>query len=168
MPARVLHNRKNNKGGVMYEAGVAVAFCLWLWGAVRIPILVNSTHEENLRKIGLRHSWWFGNLKPLTKKYLEGGVLKSLGRYLLIIGFGLPWIFLSWAQVVLAAGHFIYSLSKRYGEPQAIKEFRWRLHNTHMTFEQIADGFYQINGGIGQKEDFIRELREDLRERGLR
>ena len=153
----------------MYETGVAVAFLIWLLGLVLLVVQINSTLEQNLHKVGQRISWFFGQPKPASAAYIKGSFLRKVGKFLLIAAVTLPFVLLSWLQVIMFLGQRIYMWSKDRGAPQAIQEFRWKLRNIDMPLDQLVR---EMMKAAGQPDDMFDEVYkatlDDLRQQGLR
>lgn len=121
-----------------YETGVLLAFLLWLWSVISAIVSINSQMERNLNKIGQRLSWLTMTPKPVAPEEANRSWLKKVLKFLLLHGIGLPFILTSWLYVVYGVGMLLYRKSKDAGAPQAVREFRWKLRNTEMTFDQIV------------------------------
>ena len=155
--------------GGWYGLGVLLAFLLWLWNAVYILITVNSMYERNLNKIGQRLSWVTFTPKPLDADYVGRSAVGRLGKYILIVGLGLPFILLSWFNVLLAIGMLIYRRGKDAGVPVAIKELRWKMRNVDMSFDQIVREMMKATDESPETFGQYRaSVVEEMRGRGLR
>ena len=101
-----------------------------------------------------------GDLKSsVSKKVLKYGFLGSLG----LIG-----IFFSWISVAVAAAGFAYKVSKDYGAPQYVKEFRWKIRNCEMNFDQMVQEMMKLDPeGTTTFEQYKEALQRDLVGRGL-
>ena len=94
---------------------------------------------------------------------------KSFGKFLLIAAIGLPFVLLSWVQVFLYIGMAIYRKSKDAGAPQSVKEFRWRMRNVDMTFDEIIKELLKLNGKDLSEFDATKAaVIQEMREAGLR
>ena len=152
----------------MYESGLAVAFILWFIGNINLLISINSRFEKNLNKIGQRLSWL--TLMPVPMKMADvkmTNVLKIFTFSLIaLIGFFL--ILLSWMFVALYVGSFVYKKMKDIGAPKTVKEFRWKLRNTDMTFDQIVKEVMKVTDQDPVCfESFRNDLINDLESKGL-
>ena len=151
-----------------YETGIFFAFLLWLYNAVMIVISVNSRLERNLNRMGQRLSWFTLTPKPLERDDLSRSTTSKVLRYLLVVGIGLPFILLSWLNVALAVATIIYRRAKDSGAPQAIREFRWKLRNTELTFDQLVRESMKVAEEDPSKfEEFRASMVNELEERGL-
>lgn len=121
-----------------YENGVSVAFMLWLASIVIILVSINSRYEKNLNKIGQRLSWLSLNPKAMDAEELERSMFRKIFKFLFIAGIGLPIVLLSWLYVAWFVGTNVYHRAKDAGAPQAVREFRWKMKNTDMSFDQIV------------------------------
>lgn len=150
-----------------YETGVFVAFLIWAYIAIFLIISINSTLENNLNKIGQRISWL-----TLTPKIMDSDDkstrLRSVLKYLLITGLGLPFILLSWLYVVWCAGCVFYSKVKDSGAPQTIKEYRWKMRNIEMSFDQIIKEMMKVAGeDLDDFDSYRLNWINDMKDRGL-
>ena len=151
-----------------YETGIFVAFLLWLYNAVMVVVSVNSRLERNLNQMGQRLSW-----VTLTPKAMEPGDLSrsttsKILKYLLVVGIGLPFVLLSWLNVGLAIATILYRRAKDSGAPQAVREFRWKLRNTDLTFDQLVrESMKAVEADLSKFEEFRAAMVTELEERGL-
>lgn len=151
-----------------YETGIFFAFLLWLYNAIMIVVSVNSRLERNLNRIGQRLSWLTLTPKPMDSDDLSRSTVSKILRYLLIVGISLPFILLSWLNVALAIATIIYRRAKDSGAPQAVREFRWKMKNADLTFDQLAKEMMKISEDDSSKfEEFRTTIVNELEERGL-
>lgn len=120
-----------------YESGLGIAFMLWLAGIVIILVSINSRYEKNLNKIGQRLSWLSLTPKAMDAEELERSMFRKIFKFLFIAGIGLPVVLLSWLYVAWFVGTNVYRRAKDAGAPQAVRELRWKMRNTDMSFDQI-------------------------------
>lgn len=150
----------------MYELGLLVAFLIWLYSSVAILLRVNSQFERNLNKIGQRLSWTTGKVVHLDSA--KQPFWHKICKYLLIVFTGLVFVLLSWGYVAMAVMSFIYTFSKDIGAPQSVKEFRWKLRNRNLSFDDIVK---ETVLAAGQPPHNFAEAKEvilsDLEERGF-
>lgn len=152
-----------------YEVGVGVAFLLWAYSAIMLVVSVNSQFERNLNRFGQRLSWLTLTPKAMEPKDQTRSTAAKIFKYLFVVGFGLPFILTSWLYVLLAVGSIIYRLSRDAGAPQAVKEFRWRMRNQELTFDQLIRGLMQgANEDLNKFEEFKESLVYELDERGVK
>lgn len=150
-----------------YENGVFVAFLIWAYIAIFLIISINSTLENNLNKVGQRISWL--TLTPKTMDSDDKSTrLRSVLKYLLITGLGLPFILLSWLYVVWCVGCVFYSKVKDSGAPQIIKEYRWKMRNIEMSFDQIIKEMMKVAGeDLDNFDSYRSNWINDMQDRGL-
>ena len=69
----------------------------------------------------------------------------------------------------MAAGVFLWRWSKSSGTPQVIKEYRWRLRNQDLDFDNLVRETMKVSGKEpAEFEQFKADTIAELRERGLR
>lgn len=151
-----------------YETGIFFAFLLWLYNAIMIVVSINSRLERNLNRIGQRLSWLTLMPKPLEPDDLSRSTTSKVLRYLLVVGIGLPFILLSWLNVALSVATILYRRAKDSGAPQTVREFRWKLRNTDLTFDQLVRESMKVTEEDSSKfEEFRASMINELEERGL-
>ncbi len=151
-----------------YENGIFIALLFWLYNAVMIVVLANSRFEKNLNRMGQRLSWLTLTPQRLEPEDLSRSTISKVLRYLFLVGVGLPFVLLSWVNVAFAVAMILYRLAKDSGAPQAIREFRWKMRNTDMTFDQLIRESMKCAGeDISNFEEFRASIISDLQERGL-
>jgi len=151
-----------------YETGLLLAFLLWLYNAVAIVVSVNSRLERNLNRMGQRLSWLTLMPKPMDVEDRSRSTLSKVFRYLFIVGIGLPFVLLSWLYVVLAAGGIIYKRTKDFGAPQVVREFRWKMKNTDLTFDRLIKELMKVSEEDPSNfAEFRGKIVRELEERGL-
>lgn len=121
-----------------YENGLALAFMLWLASTVTAVVLINSRLERNLNKIGQRLSWFALVPKSMDAEEMQHSMFRKIFKFLFIVAIALPFVLLSWLYVVLFIGSFIYRRTKDAGAPQAVRDFRWKLRNVDMSFDEVV------------------------------
>lgn len=152
-----------------YESGILVALLFWIFYAGSILVSINSQVERNLNKIGQRLSWISLTPKLMTIDDMNHSVAFKIMKYLLVIGIAFPFIFLSWVYVIVTIVLIIYKFFKDFGAPQSIREFRWKLKNSNLTFEQLMKELMKVSEVDESKyEEFTNEVISNLQERGLR
>ena len=149
-----------------YENGLILSFFLYLYQMIALLMLINSTAEKNLNKVGEAYSWL--TLKPvLMSKYdFDRSIYKCIGKFLVIAIWQGLFIFLSWLNIFLFVCLTMYKISQDYGAPKEVKEFRWKLKNQNMTFDEIILEMIKVKGL--DKEDFEQlksEMIEFVKER---
>ncbi|MBS1191387.1 MAG: hypothetical protein H6R10_3179 [Rhodocyclaceae bacterium] len=151
-----------------YETGIFVAVLLWLYNAVMIVVSVNSRLERNLNRMGQRLSWFTLTPKAMEPEDLARSTTSKIFRYLLVVGIGLPFVLLSWLNVGLAVATILYRRAKDSGAPQAVREFRWKLRNTDLTFDQLVrESMKAAEEDPSKFEEFRASMITELEERGL-
>jgi hypothetical protein len=78
--------------------------------------------------------------------------LKSAGKYFFVIALQIPTIFLSWLNVFLVALLTAYKLYKDAGAPNSVKDFRWKIRNIEMSFDEMVQALLEARGL--KSEDF--------------
>lgn len=72
-----------------------------------------------------------------------------MGKIIKIIFFhvvlSFPFIFLSWLYVLFVIGSYCYVFFKDVGAPQSVKEFRWKIRNIDMTFDQMIKELMKLD-----------------------
>ena len=150
----------------MYELGLLVAFLIWLYSSVAILLRVNSQFERNLNKIGQRLSWTTGKIVHLDSAKQTLG--NKICKYFLIVFTGLVFVLLSWGYVAMAVMSFIHTFSKDIGAPQSVKEFRWKLRNRNLSFDDIVKETVLVAGQPPHNFEEAKEaILSDLEERGF-
>lgn len=146
-----------------YENGLLLAFFIWVFGVIRVVILSNSRAQKNLKLIGKRMSYNLGVIVDYDykKEPVYWVVLKFIFLHVLL---SLPFVFLSWVYVIYVLGIYSYVFLKDIGAPQSIKEFRWKLRNTDMTFDQIIKEVMKISDQNPEDFEKVRdEIKEEVR-----
>lgn len=128
----------------MYEQGVLVAFLLWLYSVISTIIRKNSLLEKNMNKVGRRTTPT--GLGVVDMKYPKDSSIKVFAKYSLVFGSSLLLILFSWLYVLVSLGFFVYRFKKDQGVPQSIKEYRWKLKNIDMTFDEIIKEIVKLEG----------------------
>lgn len=151
-----------------YEAGVFLAVLLWLWSTLSVLVSINSLMNRNLKKIGQRLSWLSLQPKPISHgEILHGGMRKTL-RFLFLCGIGLPFVLLSWIYVAYSISYILYRWRKDAGAPQAVREFRWKMKNIDMSFDQIVKEMMKANDqDLSELEMVKGNIISEMREQGL-
>jgi hypothetical protein len=152
-----------------YETGLWMAFLTWSWGLINIVVSVNTRMEKNLNTIGQRLSWISLKPKAMDIDDQDRPVWKSVGKFLLIAVIGLPFILLSWLQVLIFVGMILYQKSRDAGAPQVVRAFRWKLRNVDMNFDDLVREL--LKAGDKPSEDFEAtkaSLIAEMEEIGLR
>lgn len=152
----------------MYETGVVAALLVWLYRCAHLLVLINSTLERNLNRVGQRLSWASSRPIDMTESEARRGPLSTTLRYTLVVLGMLPFVLLSWADVLWTLGHMAYRYTKDVGAPTAVRELRWKLRNREMTFDEILSELAKA-GEIPEqmREDFKRDHIASMTLRGL-
>jgi hypothetical protein len=130
-------------------------------------VTINSQAERNLRKIGMRHSWFSHRPKEISKNYNKRGIVMHVAKFALVEVMGLVCILLSWVQVAFFIGTIFYSLAKDSGAPTDVKEFRWKMRNRELSFDEIVAGLALTSGQNTSPQWLGDQIREEMRDRGL-
>lgn len=141
---------------------------LRVFSSVMLIVQINSRMERNLNKVGQRLSWTTLRAEPLSSDDLKKSLFRKIFKYILIVGFTFVCTFLSWLYVALVVGSFLYKTSKDYGALQAVKEFRWKLRNVDLTFDQMIQEMMKLdNAGHATFEQYKEALQRELILKGL-
>ena len=152
-----------------YESGILVAVLLWLWVTISAIVSINSRMNRNLHKIGQRLSWLTMIPKPMSAEEVHHTTIRKVMKFLLLYGTGLPFVLASWLYVAYVVGLLIYRKSKDSGAPQAVREFRWKLRNTDMTFDQLVKELMKVSDRDPDEFEKVKaDLLRELDEQGLR
>ena len=128
----------------MYEQGIVIALLLWLYTTVVMIVKKNSLMEKNLNRIGKTISIAGTGIKDI--KYPKDSIGKSVAKHTLMAFIGLFLTLFSWGYVLLVGGTLIYTFMKDIGVPQSIKEWRWKLKNLDMTFDELIKEILKQEG----------------------
>lgn len=128
----------------MYEMGVTIAFLLWLYGCVSTVIRRNSLLENNLNKIGKKTSLLGSDIVDI--RYPKDSMSKAILKHVAVMVVSLILIVFSWLYVAVSLFTIFYSFKKDLGVPQAIKEYRWKLRNVDMSFDEIIKAIVKLEG----------------------
>jgi len=151
-----------------YEFGLLVAFGFWLWFTGAALIAINSQLERNLNKIGQRLSWLTLAPKPMDADERNQPAWRSVLKFVLLYGTALPFVLTSWIYVAYSVATFLYRLTKDRGAPQAVTEFRWKLRNADLSFDDLVRESMKASGQDVHEFETVRTgLRTELAERGF-
>lgn len=151
-----------------YEGGIAVGFLLWLLSAILLLVSINSRFERNLNKVGQRLSWLTQTPKEMSADDKNQATFSKIIKFLFIVGIGLSFVLFSWLHVAMIIGTFIYQRARDSGAPQAVREFRWKLKNIDMSFDQIVKELMKISDQDASTFETVRdELHKELKDRGV-
>ncbi len=151
-----------------YENGVILGFFFFIYDIVRLIIFKNSILEKNLNKIGMRLSWTSLSPKPIEIDNTINPIFAKILKSIFLILLSAIGIFLSWINIAFRLVVLIYHFSKNAGAPQIIKEYRWKMRNLDMSFDQIVKEGLIVEGIDLSKFDEHKELvLNGMRERGL-
>lgn len=153
----------------MYETGLGIAFLLWAANMVNLLVTINSQMERNLNKIGMRSSWTGGNQRPIDAAYRDRPWLLHALKFVFFAAISLPFVLASWLYVAWVVGSYLYQHHKDAGAPQGIKEYRWKLKNRDMTFDQIIrEGMKAAELDLETFDEAKEEVLHEMRARGFR
>ena len=151
-----------------YEAGVGIAFLLWLFYAGSCVVRANSLFARNLAKLGMRISYLDLKPKPMTTADVHRSPVGHFLRGSLVVLVALPFVLASWLYVLWFAGAFIFARSKDAGAPTAVREWRWRMKNVDMSFDDAVAELLKLNATPSEKIPEARAaLIDELRGRGI-
>lgn len=151
-----------------YETGLFVAFLTWVWGMINVLITINSQMERNLNKIGQRLSWTTFAPTRMTPQEQYRPLWKSAAKFLLIAAIGLACVVLSWLTVLLFFGQIVYRKSKDAGAPQTVREFRWKLRNVDMSFDNVLKEVLKVSGkSLDEFDEFRANSIREMEDAGL-
>lgn len=152
-----------------YETGLLFAFLLWLYNVITSIVMINSRFERNMNKIGQRLSWLSMTMKPMDTDDEKRSALMSFLKFSFLQLIGLLFVLTSWLSVAMTLGQIIYRKSKDSGVPQNIKEFRWKMKNMDMMFDQVVRESFKLNEDPNTSyEDFKQAAINEMTERGLK
>lgn len=148
----------------MYEIGVFVALAIVLIRFIYAFLKLNSKLSKNLELIGRRLSYFSLEAKAITLSYRNQGIVLKILKFLIIWLFlPLILIFLSWLYVVYLIGIHLYQLIQTLGVPNDIKEYRWKINNLDLSFDQMVELTYKlVNHGDMTLEQFKNSINESL------
>lgn len=152
-----------------YENGILIALIMWAWGFISIIIRSNSLFSKNLRKVGKRISWFDLSIIDITHQDAQRTNTKRILLFVFWwIILPLPFVLTSWAYVLIALAMLVYRVSKDFGVPVSVKEFRWKLRNTDMDFDQIVKELMILSDqNLSELEVTKQSLRQSIRDRQL-
>lgn len=153
----------------MYETGLLLAVAIWFIRAIYALLQINSTLEKNINKIGKRQSWLDFTIKPLTSDYVNKSVFYKIIKYLLIWGL-IPFIliFTSWLYVIYVVAVFAYKTYQNIGMPNNVKEYKWRLRNLNLSFNDLVQETVAITNNNEITFEEAREaIIEEMKSNGL-
>ena len=140
-----------------YENGLIVSFLLYCFYVFNLLMTINSLAEKNLNKVGERYSWLTLKPKLMDSNDFDRPFIKKVGKFSLVIVWHGLFVFLSWLNVCINVGYFFYSRYKDSGAPQVVKEFRWKLRNLDMTFDEICLELIKVKGLELEDFDVVKE-----------
>ena len=151
-----------------YESGLILATLLWLWTTISALVVINSRMERNLNRIGQSISWLTLKPEPILASEIHQSQLRKSIKFLLIYGIGLFLVLGSWIYVASFVAMIIHRMRMDSGAPQAIKDFRWKLKNTDMTFDQLIKEMMKVGEQDPAKfEEVKSQMIDNLRDRGI-
>lgn len=127
-----------------YEAGLLVAFFVWVWSVGSRIVTSRSLMAKNLAKVGQRVSWSTGAFTPEPP---VGG--RGLKRFLLLATVetaSLLFVLTSWLYVFIVGAMMLSGHWKDRGAPEAIRTFRWKLRNIDMGFDDLLRELMKVSG----------------------
>lgn len=149
-----------------YESGLLISFLCQSYSLINSIILKHSLMEKNLNKIGYRLSWLTLSPKPMdSSEVIRPFYLKAM-IFLVLLTFGLLAVLISWIGVAWFVGSLIYAKFKDSGVPNSVREYRWKLRNIDMNFDQIISEIVKVNGESNSasfdelKADYLRGMED--------
>lgn len=121
-----------------YENGLIVSFLFYCYYIFNLLMTINSIAEKNLNKVGERYSWLTIRPKLMSASDFDRSFYKTCTKFLLIVIWQGLFVFLSWLNVLINIGYMIYRYSQDSGTPQNVKQFRWKIKNFEMTFDELV------------------------------
>lgn len=122
----------------MYEAGVGIAFLMWAGYVAHMLASLNSKMQRNLNRIGQKLSWT--TLRPKAMEQNDQHPVAwgwTAIKFIGCVAVSLPLVLGSWLYVLWVGARLTYAHFKDAGAPQNVKEYRWKLRNCDLTFNQI-------------------------------
>lgn len=108
-------------------------------------------------------------MKPMDTDDEKRSSLMSFLKFSFLQLIGLLFVLTSWLSVAMTLGQIIYRKSKDSGVPQNIKEFRWKMKNMDMMFDQVVTESFKLNEDPNTSyEDFKQAAINEMTERGLK
>lgn len=151
-----------------YETGVTIAFMMFLASTVHTIIMLNSLLEKNLNKIGLRLSRITLTPKELDAEFKNRAFYVKVLFWFLFFAISMFGILLGWVYVLWTIGAFMYARIKDSGAPISIREYRWKLKNVDMSFDEIIQEIAKANEKNATEVDVLKKsIIGAMRERGL-
>lgn len=151
-----------------YENGVILSALLYVYYLLNLLVSINSQLERNLNKVGERLGWLTLTIKPMRESDVKRTTVGSVGKFIFIVIWQGIFIFLSWVNVFIYIATVAYRISKDSGAPKEVKEFRWKLRNRDMTFDEIISETMKVKGIDESKfEEVKEEMVTGLRDMGL-
>lgn len=127
-----------------YWSGVGVAFLLWVLHSIRLILVLNSQLSRNLKKVGKRISYSSQRVVDLENEHQSFGT--KLGKFLIVIFVGLPFVLTSWLYVIYLIGVIVWIQYVNLTAPQSVKEFRWKMKHMDVPFDMIVREEHKMLG----------------------
>lgn len=121
-----------------YENGLFVSFLFYCYYIFNLLMSINSVAEKNLNKVGERYSWLSLKPKLMRASDFDRPFYKSAIKFFFVVIWQGIFVFLSWLNVFINIGYMIYRYSQDSGAPQSVKDFRWKIKNSEMTFDELV------------------------------
>jgi ABC-type multidrug transport system fused ATPase/permease subunit len=151
-----------------YETGLTIALVIYLITTVNTVVTLNSLYARNLNKVGMRLSRITLLPRELDADFKNRTTVAKVFFWVFFLTLGLLAAFLSWLSVLWFVGTFVYGRMKDSGAPNNVREYRWKLRNVDMTFDQIVAEIVKLNGESSSSFDEVKtELLNGMAERGL-
>jgi len=151
-----------------YWTGLGIAFLLWLFHAARLLALLNSQLNRNLNKIGRRISYMSQASVPMDWSEAHASWWSKAGKFMLVVGLGLPFVFASWLYVAYIVSIALWGIYTNASAPQAIREVRWKMKHMDLSFDQLVRESIKVTDEDPSNfEKHKQAVIESMRENGL-
>ena len=149
-----------------YENGLIFSFLFYCYYIFNLLMSINSIAEKNLNKVGERISWLSLKPKWMTSSDFNRPFYKTALKFIWVLIWQGLFIFLSWLNVFINIGYMIYRYSQDSGAPQSVKDFRWKIKNYEMTFDELVLEVMKLKEIPSEEFDLVKsELLEFVEQR---
>lgn len=116
----------------------------------------------------MRLSWTNLTPKEISAQDLNRSVVMTAVKVALFVVSGLVGALFSWVTVAVQIGSFMYARMKDSGAPQTIKDYRWKMKNREMSFDEIVVEIMKITDQPSESFTDVREqMLQELAGRGV-
>ena len=91
-------------------------------------------------------SWLTLTPKMMTSVDIQRSTTAKFFKFIFIVVWQGFFVFLSWINVLINLVAIIYRVSKDKGAPREVREFRWKLRNRDLTFDEMIREIIKVNG----------------------